>query len=95
MNLPSLLVLESKFASGAVVQNDSPEIPKGPGKAGLLQYRLYFLEGLDSLISYSHEFEAADDDRAIRISEAWREGRGAELWCGSRKVKSWDHTHDR
>ena len=78
-----------------MVQDDGPEVPKTQGRGGLRQYRLYFLEGLDSLISYSHEFEAEDDERAVRISEAWREGRRAELWCGSRKVKSWDHTHDR
>ena len=54
------------------------------------QYRLYFLEGIDSLISFSHEFEAADDEQAIRISEVWRAKRRAELWCGPTKVKSWD-----
>jgi len=79
-----------------MVQNDSPGLPRGRRPAGnLLQYRLYFLEGIGSLISYSHEFEAEDDDRAIRISEAWREGRAAELWCGSRKVKSWERSRDR
>lgn len=80
-----------------MVQSDGPEVPKAPrprtGK--LQQYRLYFLEGIGSLISYSHEFEAEDDDHAIRISEAWREGRRAELWCGSRKVKGWERTHRR
>jgi len=71
-------------------------VPKGrSGAKGARQYRLYFLESVDSLISYSHEFEAEDDDEAIRISEAWQEGRRAELWCGSRKVKAWDHTRDR
>ena len=80
-----------------MVQSDGPELPKGrrSGASNLRQYRLYFLEGHDALISYSHEFEAEDDERAIRISEAWREGRRAELWTGSNKVKSWDHTHDR
>jgi hypothetical protein len=78
-----------------VVEYDGPRRPaKGPGTGALRQYRLYFLEGVDSLISYSHEFEADDDDHAVRISEAWREGRRAELWCGARKVKVWDHTHD-
>lgn len=41
-------------------------------------------------ISRSHEFEAESDKRAIRIAEGWREGRRAELWAGSRKLKSWD-----
>ena len=80
-----------------MVQSDNPELPKGrrSGASSLRQYRLYFLEGIGSLISYSHEFEAEDDAAAIRISEAWREGRAAELWCGSRKLKSWEHSHDR
>jgi hypothetical protein len=54
------------------------------------QYRLYFLQSVERLISYSHEFEAEDDERAIRIAEGWREGRRAELWEGARKLKSWD-----
>lgn len=56
----------------------------------LRQYRLYFLQSVERLISYSHEFEAEDDDHAIRIAEGWREGRGAELWAGNRKLKSWN-----
>ena len=48
------------------------------------------MHGVDQRISHSHEFEAADDGRAVRISEAWREGRAAELWSGARKLKSWD-----
>ena len=79
-----------------MVQNDPPEIPKDrSGTDSLRQYRLYFLEGIGSLISHSHEFEAKDDDHAVRISEAWREGRRAELWRGADKVKSWDHTSER
>lgn len=60
------------------------------GTDALTQYRLYFLHSVDNLISYSHEFEAKDDQRAIRIAEGWREGRRAELWTGARKVKSWE-----
>lgn len=56
----------------------------------LVQYRLYFLQSVDRLISYSHEFEAENDGEAIRIAEGWREGRRAELWAGARKVKTWD-----
>lgn len=79
-----------------MVENDGPRGPiRAPWSGLLKQYRLYFLEGLGSLICYSHEFEAEDDDRAIKISEAWREGRRAELWCGARKVKTWEHTRDR
>ena len=79
-----------------MVESDGPRGPiRTPRSGSLNQYRLYFLEGLESLISYSHEFEAEDDERAIKISEAWREGRRAELWCGARKVKTWEHTRDR
>jgi hypothetical protein len=60
------------------------------GGPPLAQYRLYFLQGVNRHISYSHEFEAENDERAIRIAEGWREGRGAELWSGSRKLKSWE-----
>ena len=48
------------------------------------------MHSVERLISYSHEFEAEDDKHAIRIAEGWREGRRAELWAGSRKLKSWD-----
>jgi hypothetical protein len=56
----------------------------------LTEYRLYFLEAAGKHIAFSHEFEAEDDERAIRISEGWREGRGAELWAGARKLRVWD-----
>lgn len=77
-----------------MVHSDGPEAPEPrPSRtAGLRQYRLYFLDGVGSLISSSHEFEAADDDHAARISAAWREGRRAELWCGARKLKSWERS---
>ena len=48
------------------------------------------MHSVEQLISYSHEFEADDDDHAIHIAEGWREGRRAELWSGSRKLKSWE-----
>jgi hypothetical protein len=67
-----------------------PAAKRSQGGAPVAQYRLYFLQSVDRLISHSHEFEAADDEGAIRISEAWREGRAAELWSGARKVKSWE-----
>lgn len=62
---------------------------RAPEDAPLGQYRLYFLESVERLISYSHEFEAENDERAVQISEGWREGRSAELWTGARKVKAW------
>jgi hypothetical protein len=56
----------------------------------LAQYRLYFMHSVDRRISYSHEFEAESDERAVRVAEGWREGRRAELWAGARKVRSWE-----
>jgi hypothetical protein len=65
---------------------------KGRGQP-LTQYRLYFLDSVDKHITYSHEFEAESDERAIRIAEGWREGRAAELWAGARKLESWPADH--
>lgn len=61
------------------------------GKAGLGQYRLYFLDSVDvdRLISESLEFEAATDDAALGMAETMREGRSVELWRGARKLKAW------
>lgn len=53
------------------------------------QYRLYYLDSVDRLISGSFEFEAADDEAAAQLAEHVREGRAAELWCGERKLKVW------
>lgn len=74
------------------MQQDQPRRPlrRSSGQRPLQQYRLYFREGSDSHFSYSHEFEAEDDERALGIAEGWLEGRGAELWCGKRKIKNWD-----
>jgi len=53
------------------------------------QYRLYFFDG-SGHIEKSHEFEADDDLKAIRISVGWREGRPMELWQRGRRVKVWN-----
>jgi hypothetical protein len=66
-----------------------PIIPRHLNSEGGIQYRLYFLDGLGH-IEKAHEFEAQDDEAAVQISEAWREGRERmELWQGSRIVKRW------
>ena len=70
------------------MQNDPPKIPHRQAPGGV-QYRLYFFNGGDH-IKKSHEFEAADDAEAIRVSEGWREGLRCELWQGSRRVKRWE-----
>jgi hypothetical protein len=59
-----------------------------PGGRSLF-YRLFFLDGANR-IERAHEFEAEDDEAAIRISEAWREGRRMELWQRDRKIRIWD-----
>ena len=51
-------------------------------------YRLYFLDGLGH-IERVHEFRAVNDEAAIRLCEAWREGRRMELWQRERKVRAW------
>lgn len=75
------------------MNQESSRPPKSPPRHGtgpLAQYRLYFRSAGDGHISHSHEFEAEDDARAIRVCEGWREGRGAELWCGAREVCAWE-----
>ena len=67
-----------------------PSVKRASGDPPLTQYRLYFMHSDEPRISYSHEFEAENDERAIRIAESWREGRRAELWAGPRKLRSWD-----
>jgi hypothetical protein len=85
------------FSSGArigekVLNHDHPQGPsrRTPGAVPSSQYRLYFRSDRDGHITTSHEFEAEDDRHAIKIAEAWLEGRRAELWTGSRKIKSWE-----
>jgi hypothetical protein len=62
--------------------------PIGP-KPGELAYRMFVLDGDARRIVLSHEFFAEDDEHAIRIAEAWREGRNIELWERARMVKRW------
>jgi hypothetical protein len=62
-----------------------PPPTPAPPKGGV-EYRLYFLDGLGHIQGVD-EFEAKDDDEAIKISqERWREGRRIELWQGGRLV---------
>jgi hypothetical protein len=53
------------------------------------QYRIYFIDGAGGLARAPHEFTAADDDDAVRIAEAWREGRRMELWQYGRRIRCW------
>lgn len=51
-------------------------------------YRAFFYDGADR-ITRAHEFEAADDQEAVKIAEAWREGRKMDLWDRARRVRCW------
>jgi hypothetical protein len=73
-----------------VERPQKPARKRSSGATLPTEYRLYFLEGDGKHISFSHEFEAEDDERAIRVAESWREGRGAELWAGSRRIEVWE-----
>jgi hypothetical protein len=53
-------------------------------------YRLYFLDGLRGHIDHFREFETHTDADAVAQAEEWREKSAMELWCGDRKVMSWD-----
>jgi hypothetical protein len=52
------------------------------------EYRLFFFDGARH-IEKAHEFEAENDEAAIKISEVWREGRRMELWHRDRRVMLW------
>ena len=52
-------------------------------------YRAYFFDRAGH-IERAHEFMAEDDEAAIRVAEAWREGRTMELWQRDRLLKRWD-----
>lgn len=52
-------------------------------------YRLYFMDGLTGHIERFHEFEADDDDSAVKHAEDLRSDNPTELWCHLRKVKRW------
>ncbi len=57
-----------------------------PGEGPMQQYRLYVLDGAGHVASAPYEFEAPNDAVAMKVAEAWREGREIELWCRDRKV---------
>jgi hypothetical protein len=80
---------QSRAFAGEVMRSEGP--PRSPRrKYGLTDYRLFFLHSTDRHISRAFEFQAKDDEAAIRTAESWREGRAAELWSGPRKIRAWD-----
>ena len=66
-----------------------PLRPPAGRKPDDISFRLFFLNSGRSIVS-SHEFFAATDEEAIKVAEAWREGRKMELWQRARIVKRWD-----
>jgi hypothetical protein len=54
-----------------------------------LEYRFYFLDGLGH-IKEVREFEANDDNAAVRAARGWRGDRRIELWQRDGLVLHWD-----
>lgn len=52
-------------------------------------YRVFFCDRAGR-INRAHEFEAEDDEAAVKVAVAWREGRRMELWQRDRRIQSWD-----
>lgn len=77
----------------AFVKSDPKFAAPQRSSEGGQQYRLFFLDALGHF-EKSHEFEAEDDEAAISISEAWREGRRMELWQRDRRVRQWKGASD-
>lgn len=51
-------------------------------------YRLYMLSGPEGRFVGFEEIEAEDDVAAARQAEQYAGERPLELWCGSRKIRS-------
>src|SRR5689334_9593241 len=73
------------MANGGDYQS-AGEDPIGPG-GRVAYYRLYLLDGLKGRFVGFEEFEAADDEEALRVAEALPGSQARELWCGKRKVR--------
>lgn len=54
----------------------------------VLSHRAFFFDRAGH-IERAHEFHADDDEAAVRVAEAWREGRTMELWQRERRVRRW------
>ncbi len=52
-------------------------------------YRLYFFDRFSGHIDQFREFEAEGDAAAIKVAEAWGDGRAMELWNRERRLKHW------
>ena len=68
----------------------NPPPPPRPKRSGMKDYRIFFRNPADRRITRAFEFQAKDDEAAVRIAEGWREGRAIELWNESQFVRGWD-----
>jgi hypothetical protein len=60
--------------------------------AGVLYYRLYYMDRFSGHIDHFREFEAEGDSAAIEIASGWANGGPMELWNRHRKLKRWDES---
>lgn len=51
-------------------------------------YRLYLLSAPEGRFVGFEEIEAADDVEAVRRAESFIGDRPLELWCGTRKIRT-------
>ena len=62
-------------------------VQKVPTGGSIRQYKLYVLNGAGHFAGPPHPFDAATDEAAMKVAEAWRGGRNVELWCGTRRIE--------
>ena len=58
-------------------------------------YRLYVLSAPEGRFVGFEEIDAADDSEAVRRAEDFIGGRPLELWCGTRKVRTFAAASER
>lgn len=51
-------------------------------------YRLYLLDRQGRIRHAPVLLACENDDHALQLADERRDGRGAELWCGARKLKT-------
>jgi hypothetical protein len=68
----------------------NPMRPPRLQRHGMKDYRIFFRNRAERRIIRAFEFQAKDDDAAVRIAEGWREGRGIERWNETHLVRTWE-----
>jgi hypothetical protein len=54
----------------------------------MVYYRLYLVDAASGRFVGFEEIDAPDDVEAVHMAENYVGSQGLELWCGKRKVKS-------